>query len=262
MKRNVQLSSMVMNIIAKIKAIFTNPISFNLNFKLVHLMPMILAMPVIVYGFSIITKNIKPTQSASAEQIAGSPESGVKSRISELYDVLAARNLGSDTDTSGMDVLTDNWGAKWNRIKSAALKNTGSGMSSEDKIINFVYSATGLKWSYPVYRAGNRVVADGKGYTVWSWSDSGVNNQAVGGKTAEQVCQALGAGWRLPRQSEVDKDYFLSLSHMDVIKKLNQSHWSSSLGSSPGNAIAIWINGSTEYSAIMSSELLLRCVKQ
>ena len=253
-----------MNIITKIKAIFTNPISFNLNFKLVHLIPMILAIPVIVYGFSIITKNIKSTQSASAEQIAGSPESGVKSRLSELYDVLAARNLGSDTDTSGMDVLTDNWGAKWNRIKSAALKNTGSGMSSEDRMIDFVDLSNGLKWSKPVNRAGNRPVADGRGAVKWSWNASGTENQAVGGKTAEQACQALGSGWRLPTVAEGTTSYIQSMNLQRPVLA-GQIRWTNETSTQYAGGIhanIIWLNGTGSSTQHKNNPELLNCVKQ
>lgn len=87
----------------------------------------VVSLVVLFVGYGLI-KNIKTDkQSASAEQVSGSPESGVKSRISELYDTLKAKNLGSDTDMTGLDALTDDWGAKWNRIKSAALKSQPGG---------------------------------------------------------------------------------------------------------------------------------------
>lgn len=87
----------------------------------------VVSLVVLFVGYGLI-KNIKTDkQSASAEQVSGSPESGVKSRISELYDTLKAKNLGSDTDMTGLDTLTDDWGVKWNRIKSAALKSQPGG---------------------------------------------------------------------------------------------------------------------------------------
>lgn len=49
-----------------------------------------------------------------AEQSGGSPESGVTSRIKTLYDNLVILGFGSDID------IINNWGAYWNRIKSAA----------------------------------------------------------------------------------------------------------------------------------------------
>ena len=51
---------------------------------------------------------------ALAEQSGGSPESGVTSRIKTLYDNLVVLGFGSDVDIP-------DWGAYWNRIKTAAL---------------------------------------------------------------------------------------------------------------------------------------------
>ena len=50
---------------------------------------------------------------ALAEQSGGSPESGVTSRIKTLYDNLVVLGFGSDVDIP-------DWGAYWNRIKTAA----------------------------------------------------------------------------------------------------------------------------------------------
>lgn len=87
----------------------------------------VVSLVVVFVGYGLI-KNIKTDkQSASAEQVGSSPESGVKSRIAELYDTLKAKNLGSDTDMTGLDTLTDDWGPKWNRIKSSALKSQPTG---------------------------------------------------------------------------------------------------------------------------------------
>ena len=120
MKKSPVSKSTMMLFFSKIRDFWRHPINFSVT--PLKLLPILVALPIIVVGYGIITRNIKPNQSASAEQIAGSPESGVKSRISELYDVLVARNRGTDNNTmAGMDVLHDNWGAKWNRIKSAAL---------------------------------------------------------------------------------------------------------------------------------------------
>lgn len=120
MKKSPVSKSTMKLFFSKIRDFWRHPINFSVT--PLKLLPILVALPIIVVGYGIIARNIKPNQSASAEQIAGSPESGVKSRISELYDVLVARNRGTDNNTmAGMDVLHDNWGAKWNRIKSAAL---------------------------------------------------------------------------------------------------------------------------------------------
>lgn len=90
---------------------------------------------VLIFGGYGLVKNIKSEQSAQAEQLPGTPDSGVKSRITELYDALVAQNKGSDTDISGLIAAPGDWGPKWNRIKTAALKN-GSGGAIMDLIIN------------------------------------------------------------------------------------------------------------------------------
>lgn len=134
-------------------------------------------------------------------------------------------------------------------------------MSSEASIINTIYPATGLKWSKPVYRAGNKVLADGKGLSMWSWDASGDNNQAVGGKTAEQVCQALGAGWRLPHPSEVDADYFKSLNYANYMLMSGYSRWSSQWNG--GAVVTISVQGSTGYyTSPINNRLAINCVKQ
>lgn len=113
---------------------------------------MVLSLVVMVLGFSLI-KNIKTNQQqASAEQVGSSPESGVKSRISELYDALVAKNYGSDTDNSGLaGNLGTDWGTKWNRIKTAALKpgSGGAGGGSSAPV------ASGVKSVQRGYFAGS-----------------------------------------------------------------------------------------------------------
>lgn len=87
-----------------------------------------LSLAVVIVGYGLV-KNIKSSQQqVSAEQVGSSPESGVKSRMAELYDALVAKNYGSDTDVSGLTGnLGTDWGAKWNRIKTAALKPGAGG---------------------------------------------------------------------------------------------------------------------------------------
>ncbi len=65
---------------------------------------------VLFIGFSLF---FVKTQISSAEQSGSSPESGSNSRMKTIYDVLVSAGYGSDSDTP-------DWGANWNRIKTAA----------------------------------------------------------------------------------------------------------------------------------------------
>ncbi len=224
----------------------------------------VLGLVVVMFGYGLV-KNIKSSQSASAEQIASSPESGSKSRISELYDTLVAKNLGTDSNTmTGMDTLTQDWGTKWNRIKSAALSNTGSGSSGyvlgDKPHINFIDGNTGLAWSYPLVRLGNQVVAYGQSATPWTWSNNGTHNQAVGGKTAQQLCETLGTGWRLPTLTELQNATSSAQANGGV--QLNQYRWSNTdYPSNPAHAYVVrWSDGGTDYNG-KTSQYLVSCVK-
>lgn len=169
----------------------------------------ILAIGISLTGYGLI-KNLKSNnQSASAEQLPGTPESGAKSRITELYDALVAQNKGSDTDVSGLTAAPGDWGAKWNRIKTAALRGGGGDVSidlGEQSIVKYIDPKTGLRWSHPVMRVGHNIVAkSGTGYTEWAKKPAymyGQNNVIIGNKTDEEICQMLGSGWRMPDVQE------------------------------------------------------------
>jgi len=66
-----------------------------------------------VATFIVATITLFFAHKVLAEQFGGSNESGVTSRIVSLYNELVALSYGSDTDT-------EDWGAMWNRIKTAA----------------------------------------------------------------------------------------------------------------------------------------------
>ena len=63
-----------------------------------------------------------------AEQSGSSSESGLTSKIKTLYDDLSTLTFGTDTDTP-------DWGAYWNRIKTAA-KWTPNGDATEADVAN------------------------------------------------------------------------------------------------------------------------------
>lgn len=170
---------------------------------------MALSLVVMILGFSLI-KNIKTNQQqASAEQVGGSPESGVKSRISELYDALVAKNYGSDTDNSDLvGNLGTDWGAKWNRIKTAALK-PGSG-------------GAGGGSSAPVASGVKRVQAgyfNGGAYS--DWSDLSISIQGVDiNKSVLIVNKGGGSVINLSRERAGDVKGCISMG----IAKLNSNH--------------------------------------
>ena len=178
-------------------------------------------------GYGLI-KSIKSEQSAQAEQLPGTPDSGVKSRITELYDALVAQNKGSDTDVSGLTAAPGDWGSKWNRIKTAALKNgSGSDNGSYNQHREFIDGITGLEWSYPLVRKGDQVTTHLGDYSAWSWNASASNNQAVGNKTAAQLCQTLGDNWRLPTKDELTTAYNYLKNRDLAVSYRVQNRWSS-----------------------------------
>jgi len=71
------------------------------------------AVIVLVVAVNVIIPILR--KPSSAEQWPGSPESGATSRIKEIYDSLVALGLGSESAGTWGD-----WGAYWNRIRSAA----------------------------------------------------------------------------------------------------------------------------------------------
>ncbi len=221
-------------------------------------------------GYGLI-KNIKSEQSAQAEQLPGTPDSGVKSRITELYDALVAQNKGSDTDVSGLTAAPGDWGPKWNRIKTAALKGTGStygqlgyGLSSDPQV-NFVDNITGKEWSFPLYRDGTQVKAGFNETNIdklkWSWDNSAPNNQAVGYKTAAQLCQTLGGGWRLPTKDEL---LYVSdsLAIRAFAKHTLQLRWSSTeYESTPQHAWYVRWSDGYAGNGLKTSQVLVSCVR-
>lgn len=230
---------------------------------------LVVGMAVIITGYGLI-KNIKSStnQSASAEQLPGTPESGARSRITELYDALVAQNKGSDTDVSGLTAAQGDWGAKWNRIKTAALKGNGNTSTlgayslSSDPQVSFVDNLTGKQWSFPLYREGSQVksgLKESLSNTLWSWDSSAANNQAVGNKTAIQLCQALGNSWRLPTREELSYVYH----PLGFARPSGRSRWSST-DYSPNSAYSVGVNndgGITESVFPKSDITLVVCVR-
>jgi len=70
---------------------------------------------VVVVAVALITIIPILRKPSSAEQSGGSPESGATSRIKAIYDSLVTLTYGSESAGSWGD-----WGAYWNRIRSAA----------------------------------------------------------------------------------------------------------------------------------------------
>lgn len=228
---------------------------------------LVVGMAVIITGYGLI-KNIKSStnQSASAEQLPGTPESGARSRITELYDALVAQNKGSDTDVSGLTAAQGDWGAKWNRIKTAALKGYGGGGAnngeSYDRHQEFIDGNTGLSWSYPLVRNGNQVTTSPGDYTRWSWDASDTNNRAVGNKTAAQLCQSLGDNWRLPTKNELSGASSYARARNPAVYYNSEYRWSSTEHESytQGAWYVRWSDGNTHYNN-KTYQLLVSCVR-
>lgn len=166
---------------------------------------------------------------------------------------------------TGMDTLTQDWGTKWNRIKSAALGNTGSGNSSTVGYgeVNFTDS-TGKQWSYPLAMHGYRPIADGTisdlNLRIWSWDNSHSTNQTVGRKSAAQLCEALGNNWRLPTKDELVAAAPAARANGGV--QLDMYRWSSiDYPSNPTNAYFVrWSDGYTYY-INKTNQYLVSCVR-
>lgn len=70
-------------------------------------------LTIVVSVFIVSILGLVVFKSAQAETSGSSPESGVVSRIKTLYTTLQIATYGSDTDSP-------DWGAYWNRIKTAS----------------------------------------------------------------------------------------------------------------------------------------------
>ena len=218
----------------------------------------------LTFGGYGLVKNIKSEQSAQAEQLPGTPDSGVKSRITELYDALVAQNKGSDTDVSGLTAAPGDWGPKWNRIKTAALRNGSGGgdNGSYNQHREFIDGITGLEWSYPLVRKGNQVTTHPGDYSIWSWDASYSNNQAVGNKTAAQLCQVLGDNWRLPTKNELSTAYNYVNTRRPEISHRDSFRWSSTeFESHPQYAWDVRWSDGYAYTSGKTLQTLVSCVR-
>ena len=90
----------------------------------------------------------------------------------------------------------------------------------------FIDGITGLEWSYPLVRKGNQVTTHPGDYSMWSWDASYSNNQAVGNKTAAQLCQVLGDNWRLPTKNELSTAYNYVNTRRPEISHRDSFRWS------------------------------------
>jgi len=84
--------------------------------------------------FSSIVFVVNHTQ---AEQSSGSPESGATSRIKTVYDALSVLSYGSDAAGGWGD-----WGAYWNRIRSAGEWVPSDGATTTDVKNGVTYHST------------------------------------------------------------------------------------------------------------------------
>lgn len=100
-----------------------------------------------------------------AEQSASTPESGAISRIKAIYDSLVTLGYGSDTASGWGD-----WGAMWNRIRSAA-EWTPDGTASTDDVLagEIFYAGSRSPLTGTLALSGDALVSDvASGKTFYS----------------------------------------------------------------------------------------------
>ena len=98
----------------------------------------------------------------NAEQSGETPESGVTSKIKQIYDSLVSLTYGSDSAGAWGD-----WGSYWNRIRSAAEWTPGGDATESDVI------------SGKTFYGGSRAERTG----TWTFSGDAATSDVVSGKT-------------------------------------------------------------------------------
>ncbi len=118
-------------------------VSFRLNYKMGLATGMGL-VGLIVAGMAI-QAFLAPIPFSQAEQMAGSPDSGVSSRLVQAYESVVDQGHGA----SAVPQWTEDWGAAWNRIMAAASWMPGGNVETDEVMLG------------KTYFAGNRILKTG-----------------------------------------------------------------------------------------------------
>ncbi|MGB2787260.1 MAG: DUF1566 domain-containing protein [Candidatus Saccharimonadaceae bacterium] len=115
-----------------------------------------------------------------------------------------------------------------------------------------------LIWSQPLLNSAGTVTFTTGAPSAWSWDASAANNNAVGTKTASQLCSDRGNGWRLPTQKELMQAY-IDGSNFNLTQPARY-YWSANQYDSTDAWYVALGNGYTLNVSMVSTDSV-RCVR-
>ncbi len=250
--------------------LFSNKPTFNSK-------KLLLPLLVILFGLSL---GLGAT--VLAEQLSGTPDSGVTSRIKQIYDDLDAMGQGSDSSGSWGD-----WGAYWNRIRSVVIDYSQQSLQTYDDYASPASSEegnwtqispspeiwqderTGLYWS-----ASQGIQASGNNFvTTCAFFSSDPRGSYDGtdpncGASINQ-CANLTYGdytdWYLPTQKELQQAYINGIYNQTSGSFATTSHFWSSTELSTNSSYAWRVNlnaGYTHHYGKTTGSFAVRCVRR
>ena len=117
---------------------------------------------------------------------------------------------------------------------------------------------SGLVWSQALLNSAGTVTFTTGAPSAWSWDASAANNNAVGTKTASQLCSDRGNGWRLPTQKELMQAY-IDGSNFNLTQPARY-YWSANQYDSTDAWYVALGNGYTLNVSMVSTDSV-RCVR-
>ena len=188
----------------------------------------------------------------------------VPSSNATVTDVRAGKTFYSNSRTQlvGTYPAVSNCSTQeWNDSNASASKANNCGLdwvtadpavTGDDKLD----LRTGLVWSQYLRNNAGTVVFGGT-VSSWSWDATGVNNIAVGNKTALELCSERGDGWRLPTLKEYMQGLVDGMYFSATISGTN--HW---VGTYSGTGAAYMTLATSRVSvAAFGSAYVVRCVR-
>lgn len=217
-----------------------------------------------------------------AEQLSGTPESGVTSRIKQVYDDLVSKGQGSDSSGSWGD-----WGAYWNRIRSVVIDYSLQSLQTYD---DYASAASSEEGSWTQINASPEIWQDERTGLYWSESQGtqASGNQFVTtcdffssdprgsyagtdpncGAAINQCADLTDGGytdWYLPTQKELQQAYINGIYNQTSGSfATTSSFWSSteqSNGSSYAWRVTLYSGYTITYDKT-STSFAVRCVRR
>ncbi len=238
---------------------------------------LLLPLLVILFGLSL---GLGAT--VLAEQLSGTPDSGVTSRIKQIYDDLDAMGQGSDDSGSWGD-----WGAYWNRIRSVVIDYSQQSLQTYDDYSSPASSEegnwsqisaspeiwqderTGLYWSESqgTQASGNQFVTTCAFYSSDPrGSYDGTDSNC--GASINQCADLTDGGytdWYLPTQKELQQAYINGIYNQTSGSFATTSNFWSSTERSDNSSYAWWVylyHGYTRSYDKTTDSLAVRCVRR